>query len=132
MPSIIGIGGIFLRSTQPDHAALATWYKESLGLGTDWDFGKSFLNRDMLGNDANLIWSIFKDDTKYFGPSNQQYMINYIVDDLDGYVALLAERGVTILPDRDDSEYGKFAWIEDPNGFRIELWEPKKADPEAE
>ena len=130
MPSIIGIGGIFLRSTQPEHSALAAWYKETLGIGSDWDFGKAFLNRDMLGNDASLIWSIFKDDTKYFGPSNQQYMINYIVDDLDGYVALLAERGVTILPDRDDSEYGKFAWIEDPNGFRIELWEPKKSEEE--
>lgn len=132
MASIIGIGGVFLRSTQPDHAQLAGWYKDALGIGTDWDYGKSFLNRDMMGNDASLIWSIFKDDTKYFGPSNQQYMVNYIVDNLDGYVALLAERGVTILPDRDDSDYGKFAWIEDPNGFRIELWEPKKAEPEAE
>jgi len=129
MAGIIGVGGIFLRSSQPDSAELADWYKSKLGFTTDWDHGKAFLNRDLKGNDANLIWSIHKADTKYFGKDYQQYMVNYMVDDLDAYLVILEESGVRILPDRDDSEYGKFAWIEDPNGVRIELWQPPAESP---
>ncbi len=72
------------------------------------------------------VWSIFPHDTRYFDPSASPFMINYRVDDLDALLAQLQEEGVKIDPHREDYEYGRFAWIVDPAGNRIELWEPPK------
>ena len=72
------------------------------------------------------VWSVFKDDTKYFDPSRAPFMINYRVDDLDALLETLRAEGVQIDPKREDFEYGRFAWIMDPEGNRIELWEPPK------
>ncbi len=72
------------------------------------------------------VWSIFPADTKYLGSSTSPFMINYIVDDLDALLKMLQEEGVEIDPHREDYEYGRFAWIADPEGRRIELWEPQK------
>jgi catechol 2,3-dioxygenase-like lactoylglutathione lyase family enzyme len=72
------------------------------------------------------IWSIFPRDTKYLGSSNSALMINYRVDDLDALLKALETEGVQIDPHREDAEYGRFAWITDPDGTRIELWEPPK------
>jgi predicted enzyme related to lactoylglutathione lyase len=72
------------------------------------------------------VWSIFPRSTKYFDPSRSGFMINYLVDDLDGLLQALKEEGVEIDPHREDHDYGRFAWIMDPDGNRIELWEPPK------
>jgi predicted enzyme related to lactoylglutathione lyase len=72
------------------------------------------------------VWSIFPKDTKYFDPSRSSFMMNFMVDDLDGLLAALREEGVEVDPRREDYDYGRFAWIMDPEGNRIELWEPPK------
>jgi predicted enzyme related to lactoylglutathione lyase len=72
------------------------------------------------------VWSIFPRSTKYFDSSRSGFMINYLVDDLDGLLQALTEEGVEIDPHREDHDYGRFAWIMDPEGNRIELWEPPK------
>jgi predicted enzyme related to lactoylglutathione lyase len=74
--------------------------------------------------DGMTAWALFKKDTKYFNPSQSSFMINYRVDDLDALLAALKEEGVEIDPKREDYDYGRFAWIMDPEGNRIELWEP--------
>jgi predicted enzyme related to lactoylglutathione lyase len=72
------------------------------------------------------VWAIFPKDTKYFDPSRSGFMMNFIVEDLDGLLAALREEGVEVDPRREDYDYGRFAWIMDPEGNRIELWEPPK------
>jgi predicted enzyme related to lactoylglutathione lyase len=72
------------------------------------------------------VWSIFPKDTKYFDPSRSSFMMNFIVEDLDGLLAALREEDVEVDPRREDYDYGRFAWIIDPEGNRIELWEPPK------
>jgi len=106
---ILGIGGIFFKSQ--DHHALRAWYREKLGLEDG-----AMLNR--------TVWSIFPGDTGYFNPSQAGFMINYIVDDLDAFLSRCAANGVPVDPKREECEYGRFAWIYDPDGNKIELWQP--------
>jgi predicted enzyme related to lactoylglutathione lyase len=75
---------------------------------------------------AQTAWSIFPSNTKYFGPSKADFMVNYRIDDLDALLAAMKAAGVEVDPQREDSDYGRFAWITDPDGNRIELWEPPK------
>ncbi len=127
MARVTGIGGVFLRSNDPK--ALSAWYAKHLGIElNDWG-GASFLWTDEIPlTTGTTAWSLFPEDTKYFGPGNekgpQQAMINYRVDDLDALLSQLAAAGVTIDPKREDADYGRFAWITDPEGNRIELWQP--------
>lgn len=122
MARVIGIGGLFWRSA--DSAAAQSWYEKHLGIKQDAG-GAMFPWRDMqTGADHLTIWSIFPRDTIYFGDSNKQFMMNFIVDDLDGMLQQLSAAGVTIDPKREDHDYGRFAWIIDPDGNRVELWEP--------
>ncbi len=110
MARVTGIGGIFLRARDPK--TLSAWYAKHLGI--------------QLADYA--IWSLFPEDTPYFGNGNergpQQAMVNYRVDDLDELLTQLAAAGVTIDPHREDCNYGRFSWITDPEGNRIELWQP--------
>jgi predicted enzyme related to lactoylglutathione lyase len=127
MKHVTGIGGIFFKSENPEK--LYQWYEKHLGIKRASDgSGVMFEWRD--GQDPEksgmTVWSIFPHDTKYFGSSNSAFMINYLVDDLDGLLKMLQEEGVEIDPQREDYEYGRFAWITDPAGNRIELWEPPK------
>ncbi|HTD95514.1 MAG TPA: VOC family protein [Edaphobacter sp.] len=123
MARVTGIGGIFLRARDPK--ALTAWYAQHLGLSISDYGGATFLWTDELPPATGMTtWSLFPDDTPYFGPGAQQAMVNYRVDDLDALLLQLAAAGVTIDPNRDDSEYGRFAWIVDPEGNRIELWQP--------
>ena len=127
MKHVTGIGGIFFKSENPEK--LYQWYEKHLGIKRASDgSGAVFEWRD--GRDPEksgmTVWSIFPHDTKYFGSSNSAFMINYLVDDLDGLLKTLQEEGVEIDPHREDYEYGRFAWITDPAGNRIELWEPPK------
>ncbi len=120
---VLGIGGIFFKS--PDHGALRAWYDANLGIrhGTD---GMMFQWRsaDDSQTERLTIWSIFPDTSNYMDPSQSRFMINYIVDDMDALLAKLAAAGVRIDPKREDFDYGRFAWIYDPDGNKIELWQP--------
>lgn len=118
---VTGIGGIFFKSENP--TALKDWYKKHLGLNTD-QYGCTFWWKDKEGNDASTQWSPFGADTTCFEPSQKQFMQNFRVHDLDGLLAKLKEEGVTIVGEQEKYDYGKFGWIVDPEGNKIELWEP--------
>lgn len=122
MARVTGVGGVFLKSK--DHKALAKWYADHLGVKlNDWG-GASFEWTDEVPKGTGATaWSTFAESAEYFGDSGQRVMINYRVDDLDALLAQLEAAGVWIDPKRDDS-FGKFAWIKDLDGNRVELWEP--------
>ena len=127
MKHVTGIGGIFFKSDDPKK--LYEWYETHLGIEREpYGSGSIFEWRDL--NDPNrtgtTIWSVFPRDAKNFGPGGKSFMINYRVDDLDGLLDELKKKGVEVGPRPEDSEYGRFAWITDPDGNRIELWEPPK------
>lgn len=122
MARVTGIGGIFLRARDPK--ALAQWYAQHLGVKLSDYGGVNFLWSDEVPPTTGLTtWSLFPADSDYF-PTAQQAMVNYRVDDLDGLLDQLRSAGVSIDPKREDADYGRFAWITDPEGNRIELWQP--------
>ena len=131
MARVTGIGGVFLRSQDPK--ALAAWYAQHLGIQlNDWG-GASFLWSDEVPpTTGTTAWSIFPADTEYFGAGTpagpQAVMINYRVDDLEAMLAQLKGAGVAIEPHDETYPYGRFAWIVDPDGNRVELWEPVADD----
>lgn len=124
MKRVTGIGGIFFKSKDPDR--LREWYREHLGIESDGANGASFSWReaDNPNQEGMTAWSAFPETTRYFDPSTAPFMINYRVADLVWLVARLREEGVTVDPKIEEHEYGKFGWIMDPEGNRIELWEP--------
>lgn len=118
---VTGIGGIFFKSK--DSKALVAWYGKHLGLKTD-DYGATFWWKDKNGNDCSTQWSPFSEDTTYFQPSEKQFMQNFRVHDLDTLLVKLKAEGVTIVGETETYDYGKFGWIMDIEGNKIELWEP--------
>lgn len=122
MPRVVGLGGIFFKAKDP--AKLYAWYEKHLGLHRDATSGAVIFEN---GGEVpgTTVWSIFPDDTDYFGPRHSAFMLNFRVEDMDALLAVLQTEGVEIDPKREDYPYGKFAWITDPEGNRIELWEPK-------
>lgn len=118
---VTGIGGIFFKSK--DSKALGAWYGKHLGLKTD-DYGATFWWKDKNGNDCSTQWSPFSEDTTYFQPSEKQFMQNFRVHDLDTLLVKLKAEGVTIVGETETYDYGKFGWIMDIEGNKIELWEP--------
>ena len=112
---VIGIGGIFFKARNKDR--LFEWYRDHLGVDVNEWGGATF---DGAGQTA---WNIFKQDSDYFGPGEQRYMINYKVTNLDRMLTRLRAAGVTVDAKVDESEFGKFGWIVDPEGNRVELWE---------
>ena len=124
MSRVVGIGGVFIKAKDP--AALRAWYRNHLGMDIeDWG-GMSFhWNRpDGPGEHGATIWSLFKSDSDYFAPSQARFMVNYIVRDLRAVLAALRSEGCDVDDKIEDSEYGKFGWVMDPEGNRGELWEP--------
>ncbi|MEB2777601.1 VOC family protein [Algoriphagus sp. D3-2-R+10] len=120
---VTGIGGIFFKVKDPNQTK--DWYQKHLGLNTD-QYGTAFEwrsseNPEKMGFSQ---WSPMKDDTQYFKPSEKDFMINYRVENLVELVQELKAEGVTILDEIEDTEYGKFVHISDPDGHSIELWEP--------
>ena len=110
---VTGIGGVFFRAKHREE--LAAWYHEALGLPvTDNASAK-------LGV---TVWAAFDEDTGYFGPNQQDYMINYRVDDLDAAIKRLRTAGASVSPEIQEDDYGRFAWAVDPDGNRFELWQP--------
>jgi predicted enzyme related to lactoylglutathione lyase len=128
MAKVTGIGGVFFKSNG-DHAALAAWYQQHLGMPLESWGGAILRWPDDHGTDQGLtVWSVAKRDTKWFAPSDAPFMINYRVDNLDELLASLKAAGVEILQGPESAENGKFAWIVDPDGNKVELWEPMAWD----
>jgi catechol 2,3-dioxygenase-like lactoylglutathione lyase family enzyme len=120
---ITGIGGIFFKSKDPK--ALSAWYRDTLGLNIE-NWGGAMLSYEAPEHPPVVVWSPFPDTTGYLAPSTREFMINFAVDDLDAFLAGLTAKGVSILKRDDQGPQGKFAWILDPDGTKIELWEPKR------
>ncbi|MFM9944849.1 MAG: VOC family protein [Bacteroidia bacterium] len=126
MKKVTGLGGIFFKTEDPQKTR--EWYKTHLGIESE-SWGAQFFWRD---NDHPEItgysaWSPFKKETTYFEPSEKPYMINYRVDDLLALMAQLKKEGIEIIGEMTEDEFGKFAWIMDPDGQKLELWEPPKS-----
>lgn len=124
MKRITGIGGIFFKCKNPE--LIREWYNKHLGINTD-AYGTSFewRNSDKPEEKGYTAWSPFKSDTKYFDPSTKEFMINYRVDNLTELVKVLKSEGVQVVDEIESFDYGKFVHIMDPEGNKIELWEPK-------
>lgn len=123
MERVIGLGGLFLKSEDPKK--LIEWYQKHLGINfqgsyIDW----KFQNADGTARTGSNVFSIFKKESAYFDPSDKMVMINFIVRDLFALISQLKEEGVTIVGEPMAEDYGKFGWILDPEGNKIELWEP--------
>lgn len=123
MKRVVGIGGVFFKAKDPK--ALSAWYRDHLGFDLS-EWGGAVFEANGSNNDAKTAWSLFPADSTYFAPSTQPFMINYRVDDLHALLAALREEGCDVDAKVDDSEYGKFGWVMDPEGNRVELWEPPK------
>jgi len=125
MKKVTGIGGVFFRCSDPE--MMREWYKEKLGVPCD-EHGAAFpwREKDKPDHMGYTVWSPFDDDTEYFDPSESEFMINFRVDDLDGMLEQLEDAGVEIVGEVQEYEYGRFGWILDPDGNKVELWEPPK------
>jgi predicted enzyme related to lactoylglutathione lyase len=120
---VTGIGGIFFKTKDPE--TMKAWYQKNLGLVTN-EYGSvfEFRSTDQPDNKGYLVWSPFTKDTKYFDPSKKEFMINYRVENLVELLEQLKKDGVEVVGEIEEYEYGKFAHIVDPEGNKIELWEP--------
>jgi predicted enzyme related to lactoylglutathione lyase len=123
MKRATGIGGIFFKCEDPDK--IRTWYQQHLGLNTD-QYGTTFEWRQAEDSTKKGFtqWSPFKNDTKYFEPSAKEFMINFRVENLEWLVGELKKEGVNVVSEIENFEYGKFVHVVDPEGNKIELWEP--------
>jgi len=124
MKRVTGIGGVFFKARDPK--ALAEWYRVHLGMNVeDWG-GVAF----RWVTDANpsgtgtTIWSPFKEDTAYFAPSDSTFMVNFRVEDLHAVLAALRAEGCQVDDKVEESDFGKFGWVMDPEGNKVELWQP--------
>ncbi|TXH02545.1 MAG: VOC family protein [Nevskiaceae bacterium] len=124
MKRVTGIGGIFFKARDP--AALCAWYKKHLGIPVqDWG-GAAFTWTDASGRPApgTTIWSVGAAGGNHFAPSTATFMINYRVADLAALLAALRKEGCEVLEKTESSEYGQFGWVIDPEGNKVELWQP--------
>jgi catechol 2,3-dioxygenase-like lactoylglutathione lyase family enzyme len=123
MRRVTGIGGIFFKSKDPK--ALAEWYRTHLGMDVqDWGGVAFQWADDNPSGTGTTIWSPFKDGTDYFAPSTAPFMVNFRVADLHALLEALRAEGCDVQEKVQDSEYGKFGWVMDPDGNKLELWEP--------
>ncbi len=116
MERVLGIGGVFFRSRDPE--ALGAWYREHLGLPVEEG------PYAMFQAEGQTLWSPFPADTDYFGPGGKQFLLNFRVADLDAMLDQLRAAGVDVDDRVEDSEHGRFGWFADPEGNRVELWQP--------
>lgn len=124
MKRVTGIGGVFFKAKDPK--TLQAWYKQHLGVDVQPWGGAAFTWADSEGKPfaGTTAWSIESAQSDHFAPSNGTFMVNYRVDDLLGLMKALRDEGCNVLEKVDDSEYGKFGWVIDPEGNKVELWEP--------
>ena len=123
MKRVTGIGGIFISAKDPK--ALCAWYKTHLGIDVQEWGGTAFRWVDDAGapTAGTTVWSVFGDGS-CFAPSAATFMVNYRVDDLHGLLSLLRTEGCQVLDKIEESEFGKFGWVMDPEGNKVELWQP--------
>jgi catechol 2,3-dioxygenase-like lactoylglutathione lyase family enzyme len=119
---VTGVGGLFVRSKDPK--ALAAWYRDVLGVKVE-SWGGAMLRYDAEGHPPVLVWTPFPQGTSYMAPSTREFMIDFAVDDLNAILARLKDRGVPVIKRDDSDPNGSFAWIMDPDGTKIELWQAK-------
>lgn len=124
MKRVTGIGGIFFKAKDP--LTLRAWYEKHLGIDVqDWG-GAVFTWTDDAGNPTKgaTVWSVSAADEDYFAPSTSSFMVNYRVADLAALLQVLRDEGCTVLEKTESSELGKFGWVLDPEGNKVELWQP--------
>lgn len=130
MKRVTGIGGIFIKAQ--DTERMRDWYRRHLGIDIQAWGGTAFRwsDPDRVEPDGGVtVWSLFPADSSYFAPSTAPFMVNYRVDDLHALLAALRAEGCEVDAKVDESEYGKFGWVMDPEGNRIELWQPPAGAP---
>ncbi len=121
--SVRGVGGVFYKSKDPKK--LQEWYVENLGLKPD-EAGYIYFMWSDLEAPGYTLWAPFPADTKYFEPSEKPSMINFVVSEIEDFVAELKKKGVDVADKIEVTEQGKFMWVLEPEGNRVELWEPSK------
>lgn len=122
MKRVMGVGGIFLKSRDKDR--LCDWYRRHLGMDIQAWGGTTFpWNR----RDGMTVWSVFPDQPEHFAPSTSPFMVNYIVEDLHALLEVLRAEGCQVDPRVEESEFGAFGWVMDPDGNRVELWQPPRS-----
>jgi predicted enzyme related to lactoylglutathione lyase len=128
MARVTGIGGVFFKSTG-DKKALAEWYRKNLGMALE-DWGGAILKwpDDRAEDKGITVWHVAEPQSQWFSPSQASFMINYRVDNMAELIAQLKQNGVAIHKGPESHENGQFAWIIDPDGNKVELWEPKNWD----
>ena len=121
---VVGIGGIFIKAKDPE--ALRAWYQRHLGVPVEAWGGAAFAwNRpEGPGEKGMTVWNITEDSSDYFAPSTARFMVNYIVRDLRAVLAALRAEGCDVDGRMEESDYGRFGWVMDPEGNRVELWQP--------
>ena len=126
MKRVTGVGGIFFKAK--DAPSLQAWYKRHLGIDVQAWGGAAFTWTDAEGKPVagTTVWSIGPQAGDHFAPSSAPFMVNYRVEDLHALVKVLKEEGCNVLEKIDESEYGKFAWVIDPEGNKVELWQPPR------
>ena len=124
MARVTGIGGVFLKSTG-DREKLAAWYRDNLGFRLE-EWGGAILRwpEDKAEDRGLTVWTVAEKNSQWFSPSESSFMINYRVDDLDALLTQLRGDGVSIVKGPESHENGRFAWILDPDGNKVELWQP--------
>jgi predicted enzyme related to lactoylglutathione lyase len=124
MKKVTGLGGIFFKCEDPQK--ISQWYQKHLGLSKTAGNSILFEWKKMDGGDepSTTVWSPFKESSTYFAPSSKEFMFNFIVEDLAALMEELKKEGVQVVGEMQEHEYGKFGWIIDPEGNKIELWEP--------
>ena len=120
---VTGVGGVFVKSKDPK--ALAQWYRDVLGLEIR-PWGGAAMPFDTPGHPPKVSWTPFPATSDVMSPSTREFMINFTVDDMDAIIARVIAKGVPILKRDDNDAFGRFAWIQDPDGTKLELWQPKK------
>lgn len=130
-PRVIGVGGIFFKAKDPKR--LSAWYQDHLGVPVQ-SWGGAVFNWSegtRAGEPGTTVWNIFPDTTKYFDPGKASFMVNYRVADLHDLLGKLRSEGCQVDEKVDESEFGKFGWVTDPEGNKIELWEPPTELPQS-
>ena len=123
MERVKGIGGVFFKARDPER--LSSWYREHLGIAAaDGHADFRWREHDRPNEIGRTVWSIFPAESDYFGANSSAFMVNYRVADLDKMLEQLRNAGITV-EKVEDFDYGRFAWFTDPEGNRVELWEPK-------
>lgn len=128
MAKVTGIGGVFFKARDPQ--ALAAWYREHLGIPVDSQMGFAILpwDQDRGPDGGQTVWCLAKDDSDWFSPSSSSFMINYRVDDMGALLEQLKAAGILPIKGPDTEFNGIFSWILDPEGNKVELWQPIESE----